>query len=1042
MKDEGGTMKRLGGGGLRARITRMHPAKTSSGVIFGGSNQPPLPQVRLAGRAAGRLFFPCVLASWRFPSLDVGAKMANDSAGDGLLSPKSMRPIFLSIPLLAATALPAGAITPQEAEFFEKSIRPVLAEQCYKCHGPEKQKAALRVDSRAAILKGTDDGPVIVPGKPDESPFIKSLRHIGDSKMPEKADKLSDAQIEAMSQWIRMGMPWPENDKLATPSAGEAAKRHWSYQPIKNAAPPAVQDAGHWGRTPVDRFILAALEAKKIAPSPQASKRTLLRRATYDLTGLPPTTAEIEAFEKDNAPDAFARVIDRLLASPRYGERWGRYWLDVARYADTKGYLAGDESRRYSYSYTYRDWVIGAFNGDLPYDQFIIQQLAGDRIATPDNPQPLAALGFLTLGRRFLNNQADIIDDRIDTVSRGLMGITVGCARCHDHKFDPITQKDYYALYGVFASSVEPQSKDLPVLKSDLDSAAEAEYRKQLAERDGEVNKHLDLYRRLFAMGSMPLLGVPTVIPQDQSERFVDKNGRIELNRLKKKVEDLNAGPLSPPRPMALVDLPQPVNPHVFIRGNPSRPGDLVPRRFLEVLSGGHPEPFKDGSGRLELARSIASKTNPLTARVLVNRVWAYHFGTGLVRTPGDFGVKGEAPTHPELLDYLATQFMENGWSVKNLHRQIMLSSAYQQASDARPDAAQADPENRLLARMNRRRLDFEALRDSLLAAAGQLDATMGGRPVELTSVPYPKRRAVYGYIDRQNLPGVFRTFDFASPDTTSPQRFQTTVPQQALFMMNSPFVLEQARAVVAKPEFQQPQAYEAQVHELYGCIFARKADAPEVDAGLRFVMNATTQPSPREPEQPVWQNGFGYYDEAAKRVEFKKFAAFVKDTWQIGAKLPDERLGFVSIRNDGGHPGRDAQHDAIRRWTAPRDGTITISGTLRRPSTDGDGVLGRIVSSRVGELWKAEIAPAGSAEAKVERVSVKAGDTIDFLVGCRGSDNSDAFVWVPIVRGDKGEWDAKGQFAGPAAPLPPPLRPWEQYAQVLLETNEFVFVD
>ncbi len=940
-------------------------------------------------------------------------------------------------------ALPVGrAITPEQTEFFEKSIRPVLVEQCYKCHGPEKQKGALRVDSRAAILKGTDLGPVVVPGKPDESDFIKSLKHTGDSKMPEKADKLSDAQIAAMSEWIRMGMPWPESDKPATPGAQEIAKQHWSYQPVKKLTPPAVADAQKWGQSPVDQFILAGLEAKKIAPSPRTSKRTLLRRATYDLTGLPPTATEIDAFEKDPSPDAFAKVIDRLLASPHYGERWGRHWLDVARYADTKGYLAGDENRRFSYSYTYRDWVIRAFNDDLPYDQFIIQQIAGDRIATPENPEPLAALGFITLGRRFLNNQADIIDDRIDVVSRGLMGITVACARCHDHKFDPISAKDYYALYGVFASSVEPASKDLPVLKNNVDPATEAEYRKQFAERDGEVNKHLEKSRQLYALRTLPLLGVPAVIPQDITERLMDKQAKIELNKLRKKVEELNAGPLSPPRPMALVDTPQPYNPRVFIRGNPGRPGEAVPRRFLEVLSGGKPEPFKDGSGRLELARAIANKDNPLTARVLVNRVWTYHFGTGLVRTPGDFGVKGEAPTHPELLDYLATQFVENGWSVKKLHRQMMLTSAYQQSSDDRPEAVQADPENRLVHRMNRRRLDFEALRDSLLTAAGQLDKTMGGRPVELATAPYAKRRAVYGYIDRQNLPGVFRTFDFASPDTTSPQRFQTTVPQQALFMMNNLFVLEQARAVVARPQYQEPQAYEAQVHELYGCVLARKAEPSEVDVGLRFVMNGITNPSPREVPQPVWQYGFGFYDEAAKRVEFKKFAAFVKDVWQVGAKLPDARLGHVSLRNESGHPGNDLQHDAIRRWTAPQDGVIAISGALRRPSKDGDGVVGRIVSSRTGELWKAEVPAAGSAEAKLERVEVKAGETIDFLVGCLGGANSDSFVWAPLIRGDAGEFDAKAQFAGPPPPLPPQLKPWEQYAQVLLQTNEFMFID
>jgi len=954
-----------------------------------------------------------------------------------------MRHPFSSVLLFCLAVAPLRAITPQETEFFEKQIRPILAEQCYKCHGADKQKAALRVDSRAAILKGTDEGPVVVPGKPEESEFIKSLRHTGISKMPEKADKLADAQIEAMAQWIRMGMPWPENDKPTTPGAQELAKKHWSYQPIKKPAVPAVEDPTKWAQAPLDAFILTKLSEKKIAPSPRTDKRTLVRRVTYDLIGLPPTTAETAAFEQDASPDAFAKVVDRLLSSPRYGERWGRYWLDVARYADTKGYLAGDENRRFAYSYTYRDWVIRSLNDDLPYDQFIIQQLAGDRIATPENPQPLAALGFITLGRRFLNNQADIMDDRIDTVTRGLMGITVACARCHDHKFDPITAKDYYALYGVFASSVEPPSKDLPVLAKSQDAATEAEYRKQLAERDGEIAKFLQQFGELYGMRTLPALGVPSFIPLEVTERLVDKSAKIELNKLRKKVEELNAGPLSPPRPMALVDSPQPHNPRVFIRGNPGRPGEAVPRRFIEVLSGGKPEPFQNGSGRLDLARAIASKDNPLTARVIVNRVWTYHFGgLGLVRTPGDFGVKGEAPTHPELLDYLATRFMEEGWSLKKLHRTILLSSTYQQTSNARPDAAQADPENRLVHRMNRRRLDFEAMRDSLLAVAGQLDGSMGGRPVELTTPPFAKRRAVYGYIDRQNLPGVFRTFDFASPDTTSPQRYHTTVPQQALFMMNNPFVLEQARALVTKPEFQQPQAYEAQIHELYGYVLARKAESTEVDAGLRFVMNGITNPAPREQPKPLWQYGYGSYDEAAKRVEFTKMAAFVKDVWQVGAKLPDGKLGYVSLGADSGHAGNDAKHDAIRRWTASRDGAVTISGKLSRPAEAGDGVIGRIVSSRRGELWKAEVLSKQTADPRVDRVDVKAGDTIDFLVGCRGDSNSDTFLWAPVIRDAAGEWSAKGQFAGPPAPLPPQLKPWEQYAQVLLETNEFVFVD
>jgi mono/diheme cytochrome c family protein len=643
---------------------------------------------------------------------------------------------------LVWTILPGAlAITPQETEFFEKQVRPVLAEQCYKCHGADKQKGALRVDSRAAILKGTDEGPVVVPGHPEQSEFIKSIKHVGDSKMPEKADKLPDSQIAALEQWVKMGMPWPDNEGPVKPAASlDVAKTHWSLQPIKEVAPPVVKDPQHWAQSPVDQFILAKLEEKNLKPSPRAGKRTLLRRATFDLLGLPPTEAEVEAFEKDNSPEAFAKVVDRLLASPHYGERWGRYWLDVARYADTKGYLAGGEERRYPFSWTYRDWVIGAFNSDLPYDQFVIDQIAGDRVATKDDPRPMAALGFLTLGRRFLNSQADIIDDRIDVVCRGLMGLTVGCARCHDHKFDPILQKDYYALYGVFASSIEPAAKDLPVLPANRDAATEAEYQKQVGVLEGNIAKFLDERRALYALRTLPFLGVPAVIPPDVAERLLDKQAHLELTKLKNKVDELNAGPLAPPRPQAMVDAPQPMNPHVFIRGNPGRPGEAVPRRFIQVLSGGNPKPFTDGSGRLELAKSIADKHNPLTARVFVNRVWNLHFGAGFVRTPGDFGTKGEPPTHPELLDYLAAHFMADGWSVKKLQRAIMLSSVYQQTSDLRTDAAQVDPENRLLWHMNRRRLDFEAMRDSLLAVAGQLDGTIGGRPVDLTTAPYAKR--------------------------------------------------------------------------------------------------------------------------------------------------------------------------------------------------------------------------------------------------------------------------------------------------------------
>ena len=967
------------------------------------------------------------------------------STGAIIVTNFRMLPIRTSLALLILP-LAARAITPEEAEFFEKKIRPVLAEQCYKCHGPDKQKGDVRLDSRAALLKPAEDGPIATPGKPDESELIRTIRHVGDSKMPAKGEKLPEDQIAALTEWVKMGMPWPESDKPATAGAStEATKTHWSWQPVANPAAPAVQDEAKWIRSELDRFILAKLEEKKIAPSPLAPKRTLIRRATYDLTGLPPTAEEIAAFESDASPGAFAKVVDRLLASPRYGERWGRYWLDVARYSDTKGYLAGGEERRYPFAYTYRDWVIQALNRDLPYDQFIIQQIAGDQVAKDGDPTPMAAQGFLTVGRRFLNNQPDIIDDRIDVVCRGLMGLSVGCARCHDHKFDPIPTKDYYALYGVFASSVERPSHEQPALPATQDAKTDAEYRQELAAREAEVAQFVEDKGQLFAWRMLVTLGVPAWLPQSpKAPLLLDRAGREAFTKVKNKIENVMAGPLAPPRAMALFDAPQPVNPHVFVRGNPARPGDPVPRRFLTILSGGDPQPFAAGSGRLELAQAIANKSNPLTARVMVNRVWNLHFGRGLVRTPGDFGTKGEPPTHPELLDWLAARFMAEGWSLKKLHRTMMLSATYQQVSDDRPEAALADPENRLVWHMNRRRLDFESMRDSLLACAGQLDLQMGGRGVELAAPPYATRRAIYGYIDRQNLPGVFRTFDFASPDQSSPQRFVTTVPQQALFMMNSPFVLQRAQALVAAPKYQEANAYEEQLQALYRRVFARPAESAEVDAGLRFVMNAITNPIAHEAEKPVWQYGWGGYDEAAKRVEFHALAHFStkSKTWQAGPEFPDPALGHLSLHAEGGHPGRDSAHGAIRRWTAPRDSVVSITSLLERSGAGGDGVLGRIVSSRLGELLKIEAGPQRSVPATIVRVEVRAGDTIDFLVDPRGSDTSDGFKWNPAIGSGDGNWEAKAQFAGPLPPRPAALKPWEQYAQVLLETNEFAFVD
>jgi hypothetical protein len=850
---------------------------------------------------------------------------------------------------------PGVGFPPEAVEFFEARVRPILLDRCVKCHGPKKQSSGLRLDSRESVLKGGQSGPAVVPANPEESLLIQAVSHRHDElKMP-PSGKLPQLAIETLRHWVALGAPWPaEAAKNTAPPRGSTKSAvqpaHWAFRPVRPATPPPVQDR-RWGRSPVDDFVLARLEAEGLAPSPPASKRTLIRRATIDLWGIPPTIEDIEAFEADTAPGAFGRVVDRLLASPRYGERWGRHWLDVARYADTKGYVFTQE-RRYPYAYTYRDYVIAALNADLPYDQFILHQLAADQLIQGDDQKPLAAMGFLTVGRRFLNDQNEIIDDRIDVVCRGLLGLTVTCARCHDHKYDPIPSDDYYSLYGVFASSVEPA--ELPLLNPPRAGPQFADYQRKLAaakkahdqyvaarlnEFTAEMRLRFSAYlkaaydlnfeprnRRLeeralasglnsprlrgvivlwrrhletsspvqdpvlgpwrafaalpadsFAAGAAALqrelreakgsntsavhplvaralLGapsatmaevvarytaifaeletrwkshtsrspgaVPTALPEADWEslrlslfgphgwlavpgdlmRFVlNQSQRAHLERLNGAIQRINAThPASPARAMVLTDAPQQVEPHVFLRGDPGRPGRAIPRRFLRLLSSPDAKPFQHGSGRLELARAIADRSNPLTARVLVNRVWQWHFGQGLVATSSDFGLRSEPPTHPELLDDLAAHFITSGWSWKALHRRIMLSSTYQQQSEPRSEALARDPENRLLWRFNRQRLDFEAMRDSVLAVSGALRSTFGGASAPITEPAFSTRRTLYGLIDRQNLSGDYRTFDFAVPDATSPRRFVTSVPQQALFLMNSHFLHDQARQLAA----------------------------------------------------------------------------------------------------------------------------------------------------------------------------------------------------------------------------------------------------
>jgi Protein of unknown function (DUF1553)/Protein of unknown function (DUF1549)/Planctomycete cytochrome C len=971
----------------------------------------------------------------------------------------------------AATAEP----TKEQAAFFENKIRPILSENCYKCHSLEKgkSKGGLTLDTREGLLKGGEDGPAVKAGEPTDSPLIKAVRYQDkDLQMPPSKDgggKLSDADIATLTEWVKMGAPDPRKDAPATgkmTGLTEKARQHWAYQPVKNPAPPTVKNSA-WGRTPVDAFIMAKLDEKGMKPAADTTKENLLRRATYDLTGLPPTPEEIKAFLADTTPQAFATVVDRLMATPAYGERWGRFWLDTSRYADTVG---GDKNAarrgdyRYAYAWTYRDYVIRAFNEDKPYNQFILEQLAADQLPEiKPTDERMAALGFLTVGERFANVN-DVINDRIDTVAKGFLGLTVACARCHDHKFDPIPTSDYYALHGIFASTLEPANKPViselspnyeefqkqltdlenqdraiyyrvigqetarfrtaptayfaagSVRKGKKQTASEEDLKKRLqliaqykldtdllqeigrrartggnsifapylmfAELDpaafaakapevlaniaagnmgdfvihtgagrkagalgkggfgyGKRGSAIDepeptgmnplvvaafkdahpqsmqdveaIYAQLFAScepqaqaylkacseaKSLPVEGFDPALVQLLEFPFgIEAGGALTTDHLRELVnlwpqkfnyrsgfvfarinELLLTNPAAPARAMIVADAPTPHDSPVFIRGQAETRGDIVPRHFLEVLSSGTPQPFTQGSGRLELAKCIASPSNPLTARVLVNRVWMHHFGEGFVPTLDDLGTQSEPPSHPELLDYLATYFMENGWSIKKLHRLIMLSRVYQESSDTNPAYERIDSRNRFLWRANIRRLDFEAVRDSLLVFSGKLDRTVGGQPVNLTEEPYSYRRSVYGYIDRGNLPELMQTFDFSDPDMPNSRRATTVVPQQALFLMNSAMSVDVARRIVARPEVIAADDDLGKVFAIYHVIFQRNPKPMEIQLALQFVGNeAKNQPqvapiaaSKSAMRLTARKGGAKGYGEAAKPIQ------------------------------------------------------------------------------------------------------------------------------------------------------------------------------
>ena len=882
----------------------------------------------------------------------------------------SLRFMFALVPLFISFSLNllAEENRPQQAgeQFFEKKIRPLFHQHCISCHGAKKQEASLRLDRRSDAFKGGDNGKVFVPGHPGESRLLEVLKHDeNDLQMPPK-EKLSEEKIRTIANWIQQGAPWPV-DLEAESEQKIRPEDHWAFQPFQKVRIPSVGNQ-NWVKNPIDAFILSRLEQKNLTPSEPAKPYELIRRIKMDLVGLPLRYEEVQSFLKDTSSGKVASLVDRYLSSRQYGERWARHWLDVARYADSKGYVF-QEDVRYPYSYTYRNYVIDAFHSDVPFDQFIKEQLAADYLKKAENDPSLAGLGFLTVGRRFRNSSHDIYDDRIDVMMRGFMGLSVTCARCHDHKYDPVSMEDYYALYGVFASSQEP--KNLPVIGTIPDTPESRRYQSELAKRQQQVNAYVtqqtnvmsakmrslakdyllqiawetktnpkdpkpkwnvkevktplrlrwqralrdqvspehpiagpfriglalgnesfseqlqqrlktpkakasvnpvvlqwlqerkpqtryelasvyaDLFQSIeqkakqFQKEKKPLPKAEedirklfyeqTKIEHEEFVRIFDRAQRNKYRELEKKVAQWKVeSPDAPPRAMILQDSKNLYNPYVFQRGNPGRRGETVPRRFLTHFGNEKELPFQIGSGRLELAEAIIN--HPLTARVIVNRVWMHHFNEGLVRTPDDFGLRGNVPTHPELLDWLAQELIRNHWSVKFLHRLILQSNTYQQSSRQRDVGIERDPENLLLWRMNLRRVEFEAMRDSLLYVSGQLELKPFGKPVRWNTPQANNRRTLYLFVDRNNLPGLYRAFDFANPDASTGQRPRTTVPQQALFGMNAPFVIEQSRRLVQHAKLDQHDTSAEKIRQLYRMVLARDPNETELSVALAYV--------------------------------------------------------------------------------------------------------------------------------------------------------------------------------------------------------------
>jgi hypothetical protein len=810
--------------------------------------------------------------------------------------------LALLVAAVAGKSARAAGDSPKGIDFFEKHIRPVLVANCYQCHSASSKelKGELRLDTREGTRKGGESGAALIPGKPDESLLIKALRHEDGLEMPPK-EKLPDSVVANFVKWIEMGAPDPRRPNVTT-VGGKInfieARKFWAFQPPKVSPPPAVKNAA-WAKSDIDRYLLAGLEEKNLAPVGDADRRTLIRRSYFDLIGLPPTPEETEAFVNDQDSHAFEKVIDLLLATPQFGERWGRHWLDVARYGESS---SKERNIPYPYAWKYRDYVYDAVAEDKPFDQFVREQIAGDQLPAKnaaERNEMLTATGFLTLSPRSLNTRnqeqfrMDVADEQLDVATRGVMGLSVACARCHDHKFDPIPTADYYAMVGIFRSTdvlggIKPGNNktgytgEFAYLTSTAKrSGTSAEDRKRLAELNTELERVQEEIQQIKASAREVIASggkakskggkAAKKAKLDQlPPRFQQalKKGQQRIQEINDEIQSLQSksGGAGGEPVMAVRDSATPEDCRINIRGEVNDLGDSVPRGFVKVLTfPNSPDVNVKQSGRLQLAAWMTSKNNPLTARVMANRVWYHLFGRGIVATVDNFGALGEPPTNQPLLDYLAVRFMNGGWSVRKLIREVMLSRAYQLASDHDDANYAADPDNTLVWRMNRRRLDAEAIRDSVLYVGGNLDLKRPhGSPTQSLEGEIGRRartdellkevtyRSAYLPIVRGMVPEFLSLFDVADPELVTGQRDVTTIAPQALYMMNSPVVLQQAGTTANRLLADSRLADDAaRVDYAFRLMLGHAPDAQQRADVLAFVTNyETTLPSKLTPDQ------------------------------------------------------------------------------------------------------------------------------------------------------------------------------------------------